>query len=237
MLRLLKSEFLKGYIFLKLLLLVLWIAIVRFFILLFIIPGKLATSLDDGKLGYIIFAVILFLVLSIWGTRYVFSGFRCVPYWGGKFSPFELARLMQGEVFETIDIPGAPKVKCIKNSENWVIVDNHYFYKPLSGQLAIIGGQSRAYHTTRGYYTAIDGGEVTEINMSFTDSIKPGATESISDTVCMLLGDTGKDPYKNTSGISQRAFKKVWGDRPYKELLKTDMKQLKQQWLDALRHV
>ena len=85
MLRLIKSEVLKGYMFLKLILLVLWIAIVRFFILLFIIPGKLATSLDDGKLGYIIFAVTLFVVLSIWGTRYVFSGFRCVPYWGGKF--------------------------------------------------------------------------------------------------------------------------------------------------------
>ena len=237
MFRLIKSELVKGYYFIKLLLIVLWVLMVRFFVQLIFTPGKLAESLADGKMGFIVFAAIILVALSTLGGKYVFSGFRCVPYWGKKFSAFELARLMQGEVFETIDIPGAPKVKCIKNSENWLMVDNHYFYKPLSGQLAIIGGRSRAYHTTRGYYTAIDGGEVTEINMSFTDSIKPGATESISDTVCMLLGDTGKDPYKNTSGISQRAFKKVWGDRPYKELLKTDMKQLKQQWLDALRHV
>lgn len=237
MFRFIRSELLKGYLFLKLVLIVFWAFLVRFYILMFTTPGRLDGYIANGQLGFVIFFGIVLVLLTVFGLRYVFSGFRCVPYWGKKFSAFELARLMQGEVFETIDIPGAPKVKCIKNSENWVMVDNHYFYKPLSGQLAIIGGRSRAYHTTRGYYTAIDGGEVTEINMSFTDSIKPGATESISDTVCMLLGDTGKDPYKNTSGISQRAFKKVWGDRPYKELLKTDMKQLKQQWLDALRHV
>ncbi len=234
MFRLIKSEFLKGYLFLKLVLILFWAFLVRFYILMFTTPGRLEDYIAKGQLGFVIFFGIVLVLLTVFGLRYVFGGFRCVPYWGKKFSAFELARLMQGEVFETIDVPGAPKVKCIKNSENWVMVDNHYFYKPLSAQLAIIGGRARAYHTTRGYFTAIDGGRATEINMSFSDSIKPGVNDSITATVCMLLGDTGRDPYKNSSEISQRAFKKVWGDRIYKELLNVDMKQLKQQWLQVM---
>ena len=237
MFRLIKSEIIKGYFFLKLLLIVLWIALVRFFVLLFLTPGRLTSSLEEGQLKYIIFALLLLGALSIWGIRYVFGGFRCVPYWGKHFSAFELARLMRGEVFETVDILGLPGIKNIKVSENWVMVDNHYFYKPLSGQFSLLRSRSRAYYTTWGHYTAIDGGETESISMTFKDGAQPGVAKQISIMVTSLLGIDCNEPYHNTSEISREAFKKVWGDRSYKELLKTDMKQLKQQWLREIRPV
>ena len=232
MLRLIKSEFLRGYLFLKFLLLFLWIGFARFFILLFVNPGRLS-SLEEAKVGDYIFAIVVFIVLSIWGNRYVFGGFRCVPYWGRKFSRLELARLLKDEVFETVEIPDCPRIKNIKASENWVIIDNLYFYKPLSGWFCLTRMRSGIHYSTWGNYTAIDGGKVDSLVMAFWKGTQLGVAEQISIVVCSLFGVDCDNPYCNTIDASKIAFEKVWGDKPYKELLNTDMRLLKQQWMQV----
>ena len=231
MLRLIRSEFIKGHLLFKILVVLLWVLFARFFIKTLFTAGLLNDYISIGYTGYLIAFALIFLTLSFLGRRFVTSGLSCVPYWGRYINMIEIARLMKDETFEKVEIPGHPEIKDVRASENWVEVQCYYFYKPLTGKLTVLDGSTYQHEHQYGHYTAIDGTEVRDINLLFPGSGNTDICRKITETVNKLFDYPPVDCYKDITQPAAEAFKKVWGDKPYEELLTADVHQLKQKWL------
>lgn len=227
MLRLIWAEFIKGYLFIKAFLLALWVLFVDVF---YRIIKEIARGDDidyKSEIVYWVIYILIFLLLSTKGRKYVFGGLRCVPYWGQFFSMKELAQLLEGEEFERVEVPDNPMARNIWESENWVRISHLYFYKPLSVSFFHIPGGGRTNPQKNGY-VPLDGHLTYVDGIAFWANCHTNEPEVISDTISRLFCD--KEHHVSVFR-AQKAFEHIWGDKPYEELKKTDLKLLKEQWV------
>ena len=227
MLRLIKSEFLKGYILAKILIVSIWSYLVAAVIAFMLTPGSFAEKLRPGELHIFIIILILITLLTVFGGRFVFS-VSCVPYWGRYFSLITLSKLLRNEQFERVEVDGLPKVRNIWESENWLMISNCYFYKPLCTRFLYSTGYGTV--PSSAFYTFING---YLLNTTSTRFFADAGTNQ-SDQITRLVGK--KIRVSNYNGTpesyrqhSKAIFKELWKGS-LRSFTRIDIVEFRKQW-------